>query len=242
MRCVTTMETKDFTKKIWAFTLGDGGLSTTKSYNLVEERKHERSWYNREKNSHYYLKQREDHKDYIDWQANYLEQLTSVRVQYNEPYVDKRGYAIKGQYELHTKTHPIYTTLRNRIYLNGVKCVSEHDLHLLDWECMAIFYMDDGWIDVQHFSTGPYIRLAIASHNYTYGDQLMLKEAIKEKLGIEFNIQKHLQKSGEYKFYLKTKKDHAKRFLDGIAKFIVPSYEYKLFSAQVAPEKGDDIV
>ena len=43
MRCVTTMETKDFTKKIWAFTLGDGGLSTTKSYNLVDERKHERS-------------------------------------------------------------------------------------------------------------------------------------------------------------------------------------------------------
>ena len=243
MRCVTTMETKDFTKKIWAFTLGDGGLSSTQSYYLVDERKHERSWYNREKNSHYYLKQREDHLDYIEWQANYLEQLTSIRISHNDAYIDKRGFNIKGQYELHTKTHPIYTTMRNRIYLNNTKCISEHDLHLLDWECMAIFYMDDGWLETQERqTTETYVRIGIASHNFTYGDQLMLKAAIKEKLGIEFNIRKHLQKSGEYKYFLSAKKEHARRFLDGISRFILPSYEYKLFSEQVAPAMGGDIV
>lgn len=241
MRCVTTMETKDFIKKVWAFTLGDGGLSSTKSYYLVENRKYERSWYNREKQSHYYIKQREDHKDYIDWQANYLEQLTSVRIQYNEAYTDKRGYTCKGQFELHTKNHPIYTILRNRIYLNGTKCISEHDLHLLDWEVMAIFYMDDGWIDVQERKrVDTYVRIGIASHNYTYGDQLMLRKAIKEKLSIEFNIRKHLQKSGECMFYLEAKKEHAKRFLEGISKFILPSYEYKLDFRKCNSEKSDD--
>jgi len=101
---------------------------------------------------------------------------------------------------------------------------------------MAYFYMDDGWLEIQErLTTETYVRASIASHNYTYGDQLMLKQAIKEKLGIEFNIRKHLQKSGEYKYFLQAKKDHAKRFLDGISTYILPSFEYKLFSERVAP-------
>ena len=236
MRSVTTMETKDFTKKIWAFTLGDGGLSPTNTFNPVKVRKLQNPWFDRKKNSLYYLKQIEEHKDYIDFQANFLEQLTSVTITNQPAYVDKRGYLCKGQYTLRTKTHPKYTTMRNRIYLNNYKCISEHDLHLLDWECMAYFYMDDGWLEIQErLTTETYVRASIASHNYTYGDQLMLKQAIKEKLGIEFNIRKHLQKSGEYKYFLQAKKDHAKRFLDGISTYILPSFEYKLFSERVAP-------
>lgn len=219
---------KDLTAYVWAFTLGDGALSSLKPYS----RNIEETNIGRKRtgiNSHYYLKQLSVHKDYVDWQASILERLTQVTIRANKAYVDNRGYSIKEQLELTTRSHPFYTTLRERIYYNGLKAISPHDLKLLDWETAAIFYMDDGWLDTKETKTkGLYIRASIASHSFTYGDNTLLRDAFAEKLGVHFDTKRHKQKSGEYKWFLQTSKDNAKRFLEGITPYIKPSFEYKL--------------
>lgn len=222
---------KDLTKYIWGFTLGDGGLSSLKPYNRVEEtdRKNTTGSKRTGINSHYYLKQLSIHRDYVEWQASILEEITATTIVENNSYVDNRGYNIKPQLVLTTRNHPVYTTMRERIYYNGIKAISPHDLKLLDWEVAAIFYMDDGWLDARETKTkGLYIRTSIASHSYTYGDNTLLRDAFAEKLGIHFDTKRHKQKSGEYKWYLQTSKDNAKRFLEGITPYIKPSFEYKL--------------
>lgn len=233
---------KDLTKYVWAFTLGDGALSSLKSYYLVDQRKVERLQYDRPKNSHYYLKQLSTHRDYVEYQASILEHITGTSITVNDSYTDNRGYVSKEQLHLKTKNHPFFTTMRNRVYYNGIKAVSVHDLKLLDWQCAALFYMDDGWLEVDTRTTKEdYVRVGIASHSYTHGDNILLRSAIAEKLGVHFDIARHKQKSGEYKFYLRAKKDQAKRFLEGVSPYILPSFEYKLVE-RLAPAKGDDIV
>lgn len=216
---------KDFTKKVWAFTLGDGALSNLKrtprdGSRNVKGRK--------DKNSYYYLRQIETHKDYIDWQAEILSDLTKVTTSYENPYTDSRGYNCKGKYKLSTMVHPFYTKLRERIYLNGIKAIDPHYLKLLDWEALAILFMDDGWTEIQRNKSGTYIRIGISTHNYTYGDNYLLSKAIVEKVGVHFDVKRHKQKSGTYLWYLRTSKDNALRFIEGIYKFVLPSFSYKV--------------
>lgn len=237
---------KELTKYVASFVLGDGALFSLKRYNNVEERKVERPQYDRPKNSHYYLKQVADHRDYVNWQTEILSDITSVRQSYQDGYVDNRGYSIKSQIILTTAAHPFYTNLRERLYLDNRRVISPHDLKLFDAETLACLYMDNGWLEAEHrTTTGVYVRVGLGTHAYSYGDNLLLRDFILGLIGCEFNIQRHRQKSGEYKFYLRAKKDHAKRFVDTIARYVLPSFEYKIdYSRTVSPihNMGGDIV
>jgi len=232
---------KDLTKYIFAFTLGDGALFNNKQ-NLKNNGIGRYANNTPIKNSHYYLKQIAIHKDYVDWQANILESLTNVSIYYTDAYTDKRGYSCKAQYKLQTRAHPFYTTMRERIYPSGIKTISMHDLKLLDWETLAIFYMDDGWIESRVNKNGSvYYRIGIASHSFTQAENYILTAAIKEKTGVRFETTKHKQNSGQYKYYIRTSKQEAIKFLEGVRPYILPSFEYKLIE-RLAPTKGDDIV
>lgn len=219
---------KVLTKYLACFVMGDGSLTSLESPYLKKLGR-EYKLKNLIKNSCYKLKQLSTHKDLVDFQAEVIENITSVSVKTQPAYIDKRGYSIKEQLILSSKTHPFFTTMRQRLYLEGKKVVNPHDLNLLDAEFCAHLYMADGWIEEKQNKNGSwYIRSAIATHAYSYGDNLLIKQAIKEKLGVEFDIKRHKQKSGEYKFYLRNSKDNANRFLEAVYPFLLPSFEYKL--------------
>lgn len=214
------MENKEFIKIVHASVLGDGYF-----YKVSQE--------NAKQNTHYMLKQRDDHKDYIDFMANILEDLTSITVNHIPPYTDKRGYEIGGQYELKTMRHPLYKRMYNRMYRHEgnthIKVIDPHYIKLLDWMSLAIIYMDDGWIKVQENKTKePWVEVSIATHAFTYFENKFLRDYIAEKFEIHFDVKRHKQKNGEYRFYLGCNKDNAKRFIAGVSKYVVPSYEYKL--------------
>ena len=231
MGCVTTMSksNREIFKLIWSFTIGDGHLSTLKDYVkdgvIIQKRN----------NSKYNLKQKDGHKDYIDYQANILSELTRVNVNLYEGYTCKQGYTRCKQWNLNTLTHPKYTTLRHRIYQDNRKTFTMHDLKQLDALSLAHLYMDDGFTEIQPRKTKEdYVRIGIATHSYTQGDNLLLRKAISEKFGIEFNVHIHRQsKNNGIYYYLRASKDHAHRFLDLIAPHVLKSYQYKL--ERIAP-------
>lgn len=231
------MNEKDLVKFVSSFVLGDGALSSLKSYARTQEDGTERaSLNNKKKNSQYYFKQLSIHKDYCDFQKNILENITSVRDVIVPAYVDSRGYACNEQIAIKTMTHPFFTRMRERFYFEGKKQIDPHYLKLWDEQSLAFFYMDNGWIDNKEQSTGKiYTRVSLATHAYSYGDVQVLRDWMKEYFDFNFDIIRHKQKSGNYKFYLRCSKDNAHRFLDKIYKYSFPSFEYKFSFERFTP-------
>lgn len=214
---------KTLTKYVSAFLLGDGFISKAEKTN---------------KEYHYRNHQIIDHADYIEWQADILSLLTKVRL-YQIHYPDPRGWNTKSQISLRTNQLPFYTALRERIYLNGIKRISPHDLRLLDNESLAIWYMDDGYLNKE----GNLFRVVLCTENYTFGDISLAQKVIYEKTGVSFSLQLRKLKDS-YGHRLVASKDHAKRFLALVEPYILPSFRYKLDTSRMNSPvlAGDEIV
>jgi hypothetical protein len=208
----TITDRKELTKYVASFLLGDGCLSFSNERSL---------------NARYSLTQTADHKDYVEWQADILSNITGVKLWQREAWVDGIGTKRKSTMYLKSRSVPLYTDIRNRYYLNGRKVVSPHDLKLMDWQSMAIWFMDDGSTDLKVGIKKDYIRIVLCTDNFSYGDCLLLRNFVKERFNIGFDIISINTKSG-VKYRMKTSKENAVAFLDGIAPFVFPSFHYKL--------------
>jgi hypothetical protein len=196
------MNKKNLMKVISASLLGDGYINKEGN-----------------KNGRFRLTQNADHRDHVEYLANYLEQLTRVVID-----VD----ADKETLRLRTMAHPTYSKIHERMYLNGLKVVDPHYLTLLDAEFMAIWYMQDGYLGLGRTDVvNPDI--VLCTDNFSYGDQLLLRHAIIERTGFIFNVRrKGINKRGEltYRMYLYRKQ--APKFIDYIQPYIQPSFYYKI--------------
>jgi len=157
-------------------------------------------------------------KEYIDWKRQILENITKVNYHSS---IDKRGNR-KELHVLTTRSHPLYTKIRKRVYIDKYRSIDPHYLKLLDWESLAILYMDDGscYKDKRCNATP---RATLNTKRLSYGDSLLLKKTIKNNLDIEFNI----NRQNEYWYLTLRAKDYWK-FKESIAEYILPCFEYKL--------------
>lgn len=175
------------------------------------------------KNAKYRQPKTIDHMDYVDRLSNILEEITPTNRYEWQP---KLGNA-KRQVMLQTRTHPFYTNFRNRMYPNGHKVVDPHYLTLLDWEFMAIWYQEDGSLIRDVRKQGTYAKVTLSTNAFSYGDQHCLRQAIKEKLNVDFNV-KDCRKESSQQYILLLRAVDLSKFLDGVAPYISPSFEYKL--------------
>lgn len=206
-------------KLVSAMIIGDGSLRTWKNCH----------------NYAYSFSQIATHKDYVDWQANVLDGLSKITVRYYDSKTSKDGVNHQAHYKLETGVHPFYTLLHNRWYNGRVKTISLHDLKLLDWQFAAIWYMDDGYRLKSQFNAHDG-NVFLCTDNFSHAEVIMLQKAIYEKLGVPFDVSpRGTKKSGTKIFRLKARKNNACRFIDGIAPYILPSFEYKLYSKQDTP-------
>lgn len=190
------MNNRELIKYISAFTMGDGGV------------------YYSGNNCRFICNQIVDNKDYIEWRADILSNMTSVNIFENQQPNKKLILCTQ------TKTHPTYTDVRKRLYIDNYKTVDPHYLTNMDWEMMAILFMDDGsgCLDKEIY---PDIKLNLK--RLSYGDQFLLKKCIKEKLGVEFNINRHYDK-----WFLRLRNKDARIFLENVRSYMKPSFDYKL--------------
>lgn len=230
MGWLTTMrDNKALTKYVAAFVYGDGTIGKDK-------RDNGNCWFTTVKT--------EVNKDFIDFASDILSNITKVNVTKYEPDSNTKPY-----FRLETLRHPFYNSFRERFYGTGKKAVDPHYLTLLDWETLAILYMDDGTIS-KTTSNGKYEKynLELCTQGFTYGDNWLLKRAIKEKLDIEFNIhQRNLNNRIMYSLYLRQK--DMLTFLEKVSPFILPSFIYKITPidfyksrTNVSVKTDDDIV
>lgn len=197
---------KQLTKLISYMIMGDGGV-----YKRSENG-----------NARFIMNMVEANKDYVEYCRSILENVTTCTI----TRVIKEGNR-QPQLRLETKTHPLFTKLRDRIYVNTYKSIDVHSLKLLDYEALAFLYMSDGCLG-RDFR--PEIGMINPSYNITlnlkrlsYGDLLLLKKSLKDKLDLEFNI----NKQGKY-YYLRLRTKDVQKFISNITPYITPSFLYKV--------------
>lgn len=173
-------------------------------------------------NARFIMNMIKKNEDFVIYCKDILENVTSCKI----IEIQKEGNR-QVQLRLESKCHPIYTKMRERIYVGTYKSIDHHALNLLDFEALAILYMCDG-------SLGKYFRPQIGMKNpscsitlnlkrLSYGDLFLLKKALKDKLDLEWNIQKH----NKY-FFLRLRMKDVPKFIEGITPYIHPSFLYKI--------------
>lgn len=172
-----------------------------------------------------------DHADYVDWIAERLSAVTPMNQHEFQPKMKNA----KRQIMLQSRCHPFYTAFRNRMYPNGHKTVDPHYLTLMDWEFMAIWYQEDG-STIRHRG---YARSVLCTDWFSYGEQHLIRNAIKEKLNIEFNV-KNYRQNGKQTYRLHLNHKDINPFMDGIAPYVVKSFSYKLCRTVGSSSKLDE--
>lgn len=178
--------------------------------------------YSENGNAKFIMNMIEKNEDYVMYCKEILDNITSTKV-YN---IQKEGNR-QPQLRLETASHPFFTKLRDRIYVGTYKSIDIHALTLLDYEALSFLYMSDGCLQTD---MRPEIGMVNPSYNITlnmkrlsYGDLLLLKKALKEKLDLEWNI----NRNGKY-YYLRLRTKDVYKFTEGIKPFICPSFLYKV--------------
>lgn len=226
MGSVETMKTlnkKELVKLISYMVMGDGGLY--KSGTCV--------------NASFAMNMKADHLDYVEFCKEVLEQVTSCSI--TERKVEGNR---KPQVRLQSKTHPFLTTIRDRIYTDAYRGIDPHALKLLDAQALAILYMCDGSLVVaapggKRGSVSPEYTVTLNMKRLSYGDQFILKKALKDKLDLEWNI----NRQNTY-YYLRLRSKDIDKFMEMTAPHVLPSFQYKIKECfrVVSPQEGGDIV
>lgn len=218
MESATTMkisDKKELVKLISYIVMGDGGLYITQNC----------------KNASFIMNMVKENEDYVIFCKEVLENLTGCalteRVDYNTD-----GCNRKPQVILRSKSHPELTKIRERVYTGKYKGIDPHALKLLDWEALAILYMCDGSLvtDKADSEAGRKKGLKNDSYNVTlnlkrlsYGDLFILKKALKEKLDLEWNI----NRQNSY-YYLRLRSKDVNKFMEGVTQYVLPSFQRKI--------------
>lgn len=174
----------------------------------------------------------EKHLDFITYVKSVLDNVTSSKVMYT-----KRELPRQNIYKVQSLSHPFFNSIRERIYVDSYKSIDPHALKLMDWQCLAILYMCDGCLgkfpDKECFTT------TLNLCRLSYGDFLLLKNTIKEKFDLEWNI----VKTGNKYYTLRLRMKDFDKFMQGIAPYIFESFKYKLYLRTTNPSiEGDEIV
>lgn len=216
------MDNKQLTKLLSYFIMSDGGVYRR----------------NENGNAYFVMNMLAKNKDYIDWVDATLNEFVGTRQSERKDY-NTDGYLRQPQIRLESKTHPKLTILHERIYTEKYKGVDPHALKLLDWEAMAILYMCDGSLyeELPNEKKGlinSSWNLTLNMKRLSYGDQLLLKKAIKETLDVEFNI----NRQNKY-YYLRLRTKDVIKFCKGVEPYMKESFRYKIRVIDSLKEDGD---
>lgn len=176
------------------------------------------------------------HEDYILYLQSVLDTLPDCRTSISK-YTRKDNN--KSVIALRTNSHPLFSRVRDRQYIEGHRVLDPHMLTTLDWENLAVLYMDDGSLCYNNKDV-PIVRLSTCA--YSYYEQLELTKVMTDKFGLIF----YVNKCGKF-YQLNLARKSMDTFFAGIEQYLIPSYEYKFpgFLQKETPNhlvEGDDLV
>lgn len=195
-------DSKNLTGVISWMVLGDGNLTSLRG---------------RHKNSLLQIVHKEDCEDYIRMKQAVLSKVTGVTVR---RYWHSRSSAYFWQ--LTTQCLPLFTDLREALYLNNRKVITPHSVKILNEMALAILYQDDGRYNEAHSV------LSINKPTFSIPELELLAKGIVDKFGIIFRVHRSCTlKDGSIGYELGLRMKDVDKFFDLISPYIVPSMRYK---------------
>lgn len=206
MEGATTMS-KELSKRLYYFSTFDGGL-----YKIAKST-----------NAKFIINMKKENLDYVERIEDTLKEAdigfkTVDRKDYNTD-----GFNRQPQVRLESRNHPKLTTIMERIYIDGKKVIDPHMLTMMDAEALAIIFMADGSRVQNKRSPNAKPNYTLNTKGFSYGDNWLLKKAIKETLDLEFNI----NRQNNY-WYLRLRAKDVEKFESTVAPHILKSFSYKL--------------
>ena len=206
MEGVTTMK-KDLIKRLYSYSMFDGHLA----------------FFGNSVNAALVVNMLEENQDYIEQVIKSVEEIP-LSYQLTKPKIyTKDGFNRKQQLRLQTRNHPVFTKIRERIYINTHKTFDPHMAAMFDEEMLAIAFMADGscYLDKRWENAKPSFRLHLNS--WTYGDLMLFKKCCKDSFELEINTRK---KGNRYDLAVPT--NYSKLFVEIVEPYVLPSFQYKL--------------
>lgn len=126
--------------------------------------------------------------EYALWKKEILEQLTSVATWYGKV---KSGKSDKeyGIIRLWTKRHPIYTSLKERMYFQNRRTFDLHCLKRLSDLGLLIWFLDDGVRYWKHNGHDPSAMLCTDRYNYI--EHLSLQKYFHDRWNLNAKLNRH---------------------------------------------------
>jgi DNA-directed RNA polymerase subunit RPC12/RpoP len=181
----------------------------------------------------------QEQEEYLLYKKRVLEELTSTRFYQNQPNGLEDKYL---RCRLDTKTHPLYTGLRDHLYYDGRKTVTEHAMKCLTALGLALWYMDDGCLTMHEKFDQP----MLCTHGFNLAEHELMSRYLVKKFGIEWRIKKDARRyKGELKTYycLMLRRKDREKFFDIIRPYVVDCMLYKITpkSDVIATRLGEKI-
>lgn len=205
MEGATTMS-QQLSKLLYYFSTFDGGL-----YLVANST-----------NASFIMNMKKQNSDYVEKVRDTLVEA-GIGCSISDRKLQDDGFNRQPQVTLRSKNHPKLTAIRNRIYIDGKKVIDPHMLTMMDAESLAIIFMADGSRVKNKQSPNAKPNITLNTKGFSYGDNLLLKKAIKETLDLEFNI----NRQNNY-WYLRLRAKDVDKFDQLVSEFVLPSFSYKL--------------
>jgi len=205
MEGATTMN-KELSKKLYYFSTFDGGLYLVGSST----------------NAKFIMNMKKENSDYVEKVRDTLVEA-GIGCSIVNRKLQEDGFNRQPQITLSSSNHPKLTTIRDRIYIDGKKVIDPHMLTMLDAEALSIIYMADGSRVFDKRSPNAKPNITLNTKGFSYGCNYLLKKTLKEKLDLEFNI----QRQNNY-WYLRLRSKDIEKFYEIVSPFILKSFSYKI--------------
>lgn len=166
------------------------------------------------KNARPIISQGGEQEEYFDYKCSIFSNL--IGKPNKQDRFDKRTNKWYHKYIVKFLTNPIYTKLKEELYPNGIKTVTQEWLNKITPRGLAFWFMDDG----SNCGT-------IATNSFSHSECELIVKWFKDKWDINCTIQKSFNNNHEqYLTYIK--KDSRKKFYDLVFPYFIPSMLYKL--------------
>jgi len=169
-----------------------------------------------------------DHTDYLEWKKSIIENITGAEIKDRPP--SKSGYSDNWSQRLRSKTHPVFSILRERLYApRDRKAIDVHALKILTPLGLAILYQDDGSYSCVDYKGRYGVDRNLLIHTMAYGEleNEALARTIVKRSGLIFRVNR-VKKSSGLKYRLRLRTSDIDKFFEMIEPYIVPSMMYKL--------------
>lgn len=169
----------------------------------------------------------------IDYKQNLLDSISGVstyrhtRDRGNTQRIDNKTYGRKLSYVVQTNQHPYFSKLRDRLYFDGSKQVSYSVLEDLTDEGLALWLMDDGYLDYKKSSATRNLRICTDSF-----DDLSIKNIQRyflEYYNIETKVYMHNAGHGRKPGpRISFNAENSQKLICMVYRYFVPEMLYKI--------------